>query len=108
MERKNCILQEMARVMLNNKKLTKRLQAEAVNTACQTINRVYLRLDTKMTPYKLWKDKKPNVGYFHFFGSTCYILNDREHLDKFDSKSKISVFLGYWYVVRLHQFKNFT
>ena len=48
-----------------------------------------------MTPYKLWKGKKPNVSYFHIFSRTCYILNDREYLGKFDSKSDIDVFLGY-------------
>ncbi|XP_062119125.1 uncharacterized protein LOC133832859 [Humulus lupulus] len=33
----------MARVMLNSKKLSKRLWAEAIFTACYTINRVFLR-----------------------------------------------------------------
>ena len=36
-ERKNMTLQEMARVMLNSKKLAFRLWAEAINTACYTI-----------------------------------------------------------------------
>lgn len=31
--------------------------------------------------------KKPNLSYFYIFGSTCYILKDREYLSKFDSKS---------------------
>ena len=50
---------------------------------------------TQMTPYEIWKGKKPKVGYFHVFGSMCYIINDREHLGKFDSKSDQGVFLGY-------------
>ena len=50
---------------------------------------------TLMTPYEIWKGKKPNVRYFHIFGSMCYILNDHEHLGKFDSKSDQGVFLGY-------------
>ena len=29
------------------------------------------------------------------FGYTCYILNDREHLDKFQAKSDKGIFLGY-------------
>ena len=33
MERKNRVIQEMARVMLNNKSMTKLLWGEAVNTA---------------------------------------------------------------------------
>ena len=43
----------MARVMLNSKKLSKRLWAETLNTACYTINRVYLRPGTKKIPYEL-------------------------------------------------------
>ena len=48
-----------------------------------------------MTPYEIWKGRKPTVQYFHVFGSTCYILNDREHRSKLDSKSDEGVFLGY-------------
>ncbi|XP_031265953.1 uncharacterized protein LOC116124372 [Pistacia vera] len=45
LERKNRVLQEMARVMLNAKKLPKRLRAEAINTACHISNTVFLRKD---------------------------------------------------------------
>lgn len=94
-ERKNRTLQEMARVMLNSKKLAFRLWAETINTACYTINCVNLRPGTTKTPYEIWKGKKSNLSYFHVFGCICYILNDRDHLGKFDAKSDESVFLGY-------------
>ncbi|KAK0600566.1 hypothetical protein LWI29_016181 [Acer saccharum] len=94
-ERKNRVLQEMARVMLNSKKVPRNLWAEAVNTACYVSNRVFKRPGTKQTSYELWKGKKPNVSYFHTFGSKCYILNDRDHLGKFDAKSDVGLFLGY-------------
>ena len=61
MERKNRVVQEMARVMLHNKKLPKSFWGEAVNTACHTLNRVYFRPDSKKTPYELWRGKKPVV-----------------------------------------------
>ncbi|KAK0584445.1 hypothetical protein LWI29_013360 [Acer saccharum] len=70
-ERKNRVLQEMARVMLNSKKVPRNLWAEAVNTACYVSNRVFKRPGTKQTSYELWKGKKPNVSYFHTFGSKC-------------------------------------
>ena len=60
----------MAHVMLNTKTLSKRLWAEAINIACHTMNRVYFRSGTKKIPYELWKGKKPNISYFHIFGST--------------------------------------
>ena len=56
---------------------------------------MYFRPGTKKTLYELWKDKKPNVSYFHIFGSIFYILNYCEHLGKFDAKSDTGVFLGY-------------
>ena len=37
-KRKNKVIQEMARVMLHNKKITKSFWGEAINTACHTLN----------------------------------------------------------------------
>ncbi|XP_062029072.1 uncharacterized protein LOC133745095 [Rosa rugosa] len=94
-ERKNRVLLDMARVMLHDASLSTNFWAEAISTACYTINRVFLRPGTDKTAYELWKGKKPNVGHFHAFGSICYILRDREHLGKFDVRSDEGVFLGY-------------
>ena len=69
---------DVARAMLHNKDMARNLCEEAVNTACHTVNRVYFRPSTKKTPYELWKGRKPNVKYFRFFRSTCFILKDRE------------------------------
>jgi len=48
---------------------------------------VYFRPESKKTPYELWRGKKPVVKYFRIFGSDCYILCDRENLEKFNAKS---------------------
>ena len=84
-ERKNRVIQEMARAMLHNKDVTRNLWGKAVNTDCHTVNRVYFRPSTKKTPYELWNGRKPNVKYFRIFRSTCFILKDRENVGKFDS-----------------------
>ena len=81
--------------MLHKKDVVRNLWGEAVNTACHTVNRVYLRTGTKKTPYELWKGRNPNVKYFRIFGSTCFILKDRENVGKFDSRSDEGIFLGY-------------
>ncbi|KAK0575374.1 hypothetical protein LWI29_038069 [Acer saccharum] len=94
-ERKNRVLQEMARVMLLRNNVPRNLWAEAVNTACYIGNRVFLRPGSRNTSYELWKGRKPNVSYFHTFGSKCYILNDRDQLGKFDAKSDEGIFIGY-------------
>ena len=52
-EWKNRVIQEMARVMLHNKKLPKSFWGEAVNTVCHTLNQVYFRPDSKKTTYEL-------------------------------------------------------
>ena len=75
--------------------MAKSFWGEAVNIACHILNRVHFRLDTKKTPYELWRGKKPVVKYFRIFGSECYILQDHENLEKFDPKIEKGIFLGY-------------
>jgi transposase len=53
-ERKNKIIQEMARVLIHSKNLAQHFWGEAVNNACHIIHRVYLRPETNKTPYEIW------------------------------------------------------
>ena len=69
----------MARVMIHAKNLPLCFLAKVVNTAYHIHNKVTIRTGMTVTLYELWKDRKPNVKYFHVFGSTCYILADREY-----------------------------
>ena len=55
---------------------------------------MYYRPDSKKTPYELGRGKKPVIKYFRIFDSDCYILRDRENLEKFDAKSDKGYFLG--------------
>ncbi|GJX03829.1 retrovirus-related pol polyprotein from transposon TNT 1-94 [Tanacetum coccineum] len=41
------------------------------------------------TPYDLLHDRKPNVEYFHVFGSLCYPTNDQDDLGKMKPKADI-------------------
>ncbi|KAL8456925.1 hypothetical protein ACS0TY_034957 [Phlomoides rotata] len=81
--------------MLTAKKLSKRFWAEALNTACHISNTVYFRLGSIKILYEILYNKKHNLKYFHVFGCVCYILNYRDQLHKFDSKSDKCFFLGY-------------
>jgi len=47
------------------------------------------------TTYELFKGRKPNISYFHQFGCTCYFLNNKVYLKKFDAKAQKGIFLGY-------------
>ena len=91
-ERKNRVVQEMAKAMLHNKYVARNLWGEVVNIACHTVNRLYFKAGTKKTPYELWKGRKPNVKYFRIFGSTCFIPKDRENVGKFYSRSDEGIF----------------
>jgi transposase InsO family protein len=86
-ERKNITLLDMARIMLDEYKTPDRFWAEAINTACYSINRLYLHRILKKTSYELLTFKKPNVSYFRVFGSKCFILIKRGRKSKFAPKA---------------------
>ncbi|CAN0917421.1 Retrovirus-related Pol polyprotein from transposon TNT 1-94 [Linum grandiflorum] len=94
-ERKNRVLVDIARTMLNDFGLATRFWGEAVNTACYIINRALIRSKINKTPYELWKGKRPSISYFKPFGCKSFILNTKDHLGKFDSKFDEGIFVGY-------------
>ena len=86
----------MARTMLYENDLPRYFWAEAVSTACYITNRVMVRSILKKTPYELYKGKKSILSYFKPFGCKCFILiNGKENIGKFDSRSDEGIFLGY-------------
>ncbi|KAI0503952.1 hypothetical protein KFK09_014899 [Dendrobium nobile] len=95
-ERKNQILVEAARAMLDEYSLPKYFWAEAVNIAYYVLNRVNVRAKLDKTPYEILKGRTPNLSHLHVFGCKVLIHNNRKsHLGKFDPKSDEGVFLGY-------------
>jgi hypothetical protein len=61
----------MAMTMLVEYKTSERFWAEDVNTACHTINRLYLHRRLKKTSYKLLTGKKPNVSFLESLGANA-------------------------------------
>jgi hypothetical protein len=94
-ERKNRNLLDMARTMLDEYKTPDRFWAEAINTVCYSINRLYLHRILKKISYELLTGKKPNVSYFRVFGSKCFILIKRGRSSKFAPKVVEGFLLGY-------------
>ncbi|GJY38372.1 retrovirus-related pol polyprotein from transposon TNT 1-94 [Tanacetum coccineum] len=94
-ERQNQTLVEAARTMLIFSRASLFLWAEAINTACYTQNLSLIRHRYNKTPYELMQDKKPNISFFHVFGSLCYPTNDQDDLGKFDAKADIGIFVAY-------------
>jgi transposase InsO family protein len=94
-ERKNKTLLDMARIMLDEYKTPDRFWAEAIDTACYSINRLYLHRMLKKTSHELLSGKKPNVSYFRGFGSKCFILIKRGGNCNFSPKAVEGFLLGY-------------
>jgi transposase InsO family protein len=94
-ERKNRTLLDMARTMLDEYKTPNQFWAEAINTACYSINRLYLHRILKKTSYELLTGKNPNVSYFRVFRSKCFILIKRGRKSKFAPKVVEGFLLGY-------------
>ncbi|GJZ98691.1 retrovirus-related pol polyprotein from transposon TNT 1-94 [Tanacetum coccineum] len=95
-ERRNRTLIEAARTMLIFSNAPEFLWAEAISSACFTQNRSIVHTRHNKTPYELIRGRKPNVQYFHVFGSLCYPTNDRDDLGKMKPKADISIFVSYF------------
>ncbi|KAL8116897.1 hypothetical protein AgCh_023177 [Apium graveolens] len=95
-EKKNRSLIEAARTMLEESKLPTYFWAEAVNCACYNHNISLINQAKGMTPYQLFKRRKPTLNFLHVFGCKCYILrNQPDHKGKFDAKDDEGIFVGY-------------
>ena len=92
---KNRTIQEAARTMLNEAKLSATYWKEAVYTLVYILNRGQLRVNKDKTPYELWYGRPASLKYFKVFGSKCYIKMNEDDLGKFDSSIDEGIFLGY-------------
>jgi hypothetical protein len=94
-ERKNIIVQEDERTMLNEAKLPDKFWRDAIYTTINILNRAQLRPNHDKTHYELWFGWPTSVKQFRTFGSKCYIKNDDDNLGKFDPIPDEGIFLGY-------------
>ncbi|GJT32832.1 putative ribonuclease H-like domain-containing protein [Tanacetum coccineum] len=94
-KRRNRTLIEAARTMLADDKLPITFWAEAVNTACYVQNRVLVIKPHNKTPYELFNERSPAIGFLRPFGCNIMILNTLDHLGKFDVKGDEGYFVGY-------------
>ena len=85
----------MTRIMLCESNLSKYFWIKVINIACYILNHTLIRLILKKIPYELWKEKKSNIVYFYLFDCWCFVLNnDKDKLEKFDTKSDEAISLG--------------
>ncbi|GJX54665.1 retrovirus-related pol polyprotein from transposon TNT 1-94 [Tanacetum coccineum] len=93
-ERRNRTLIKAACTMLIFAKAPMFLWAEAMATACYTLNRSLIHTLHRKIYYELLKGKKPEVKYFWVFGSLCYPTNDYDDLGKLKAKADIGILLA--------------
>lgn len=94
-ERANRTLVEMAHCMLIQSKLPLSLWAEAINTANFIRNRCPTKALKNKTPFEMWNQRKPYLGFMRIFGSKAIVLRKGVKGNKFEAKGKLLTMVGY-------------
>jgi len=94
-ERKNRTLMEIAKCLLQIKKLHNMYWDEAIRTSNYVLNRCYTNMVEGKIPYEAWDDKKPSVHHFRVFGCLAYAHVPKENKKKLDAKNEPCVFIRY-------------
>ena len=74
--------------------LSKGFWGEALLTAYHILNRIPIK-DNKKTPYELYKNKKPNLGYLKVWGCKTIVRLPETKRNKLESKVVECIFIGY-------------
>lgn len=93
-ERANRSLIEMTRTLMSDSHLPMNFWAEAVCVSAHTRNRVKSTVHER-TPYELWHERKPNIGYMKRFGCMAFVLNKAYSKNKFGPKTSKGISIGY-------------
>jgi hypothetical protein len=94
-ERKHQHILNVARALLMQSKLPKKLWNYIVCYAVYIINRVPTPVLDNKVPYELLFGKLPYYTMLKVFGSLCYISTHNAQRKKFDSRAQKCAFLGY-------------
>lgn len=95
-ERAMRTITENARSMLIDAGLAKSYWPDAILTATYVRNRYPTsKSGGEITPFELFRGKRPNLKYIRIFGSKCYRYIEKHQRSKFDSKTKECILVGY-------------
>ncbi|GKF22144.1 retrovirus-related pol polyprotein from transposon TNT 1-94 [Tanacetum coccineum] len=92
--------------MLNGLVLSKYFWTEAVRIACYTLNKSIIVKRHDKTPYKIFRERIPDISYFHVFRCLVFIHNHKDYLGKFNAKADDGYFLGYSFVSKAFRVFN--
>ncbi|GJR54000.1 retrovirus-related pol polyprotein from transposon TNT 1-94 [Tanacetum coccineum] len=96
----------IARVQLNYNAKIHKIQTDNDTEFKNTTLKAHYERYNK-TPYELLHGRKPNVEYFHVFGSLCYPTNYRGDIGKMKPKANIGIFIGYSETSRGPMYKEY-
>lgn len=82
----------MCLLLLHEKNLPRELWAVGLQSACHVINRLPPWPRKASSPFEVLYHRKPNVSYFLFFGSVCYVNVSKNNQTKLDPRASV-VFL---------------
>ena len=96
-ERKHKHILNVARALRFQGNLPIKFWGECILTVAYLINRTPSTILNGKTPYEMLYGQQPAYEHLRIFGSLCYAHNQRRNGDKFASRSKKCVFIGYPY-----------
>jgi hypothetical protein len=105
-QRKNIIVQKMARTMLMDSKLAYVIWVQEVHTIVFIQNIGMLKNNSDKTPYELWKGRPKNVNHFRVFGRKCYIKREDGRIGKVDSQVDKGILVRYSSKRKAYKFFN--
>jgi hypothetical protein len=91
----NRIIQEMARTMLMDSKLTYVFLVQVMHKTIHIHNIGMLINNSDKTIYKLWRGIPTNVNHFKVFKRKFYIKRENGKIGKFDSRVDKGILVGY-------------
>ncbi|MCO5612585.1 hypothetical protein L7F22_066853 [Adiantum nelumboides] len=94
-ERKNRVIAEFARAMMNEMNMPLTYWAEEVHTAVHIMNQTPTAAIHDISPYERLYGIKPIVSYMKVFGCVCYVHVPNEARKKMEPKAVKCIFLGY-------------
>jgi transposase InsO family protein len=94
-ERMNRTMMEKARCMLSGVGIGQEFWAEAVDTACNMVNRSPSSTLGDKTQQEVWTGKEPSFTHLKVFGCDAYVHVPKENRSKLDKKAEKYIFIGY-------------
>ena len=91
-ERQNRPVQQTARSMMNERKISQTYWVEAIHIAVHILKKSHLRPHNEKTSYEIWFVRPTLIKHFKVFGSKCYIKNNDENIDKYDDRADEGIF----------------